>query len=110
LSIVRCFNATATNYISTLSLHDALPIYYYKPSTCHLFDRFYYDKENNIRTVAVIDYKYLQSNCEELEDELVEATFNFHVTSNGRDRKSTRLNSSHVKISYAVVCLKKTIK
>src|SRR5690606_41090176 len=26
----------------------------------------------------------------------------------GRDRKSTRLNSSHVKISYAVFCLKKT--
>ena len=28
-------------------------------------------------------------------------------TSFGRDRKSTRLNSSHVKISYAVFCLKK---
>src|SRR5690606_41358360 len=27
----------------------------------------------------------------------------------GRDRKSTRLNSSHVKISYAVFCLKKKI-
>src|SRR5690606_40838660 len=26
----------------------------------------------------------------------------------GRDRKSTRLNSSHVKISYAVFCLNKT--
>src|SRR5690606_41322054 len=26
---------------------------------------------------------------------------------NGQDRKSTRLNSSHVKISYAVFCLKK---
>src|SRR5690554_6983069 len=26
---------------------------------------------------------------------------------NGRDRKSTRLNSSHVRISYAVFCLKK---
>src|SRR5690606_40094248 len=26
----------------------------------------------------------------------------------GQDRKSTRLNSSHVKISYAVFCLKKT--
>src|SRR5690606_41982268 len=26
------------------------------------------------------------------------------------DRKSTRLNSSHVKISYAVLCLKKIIK
>src|SRR5690606_41414923 len=29
------------------------------------------------------------------------------VTLNSRDRKSTRLNSSHVKISYAVFCLKK---
>src|SRR5690606_41395043 len=28
-------------------------------------------------------------------------------TQNNRDRKSTRLNSSHVKISYAVFCLKK---
>src|SRR3989442_11129281 len=28
----------------------------------------------------------------------------------GRDRKSTRLNSSHVRISYAVFCLKKKIK
>src|SRR5204862_1816187 len=30
-----------------------------------------------------------------------------HVTSGARDRKSTRLNSSHVEISYAVFCLKK---
>src|SRR5437870_8811049 len=29
---------------------------------------------------------------------------------NERDRKSTRLNSSHVAISYAVFCLKKKIK
>src|SRR5436309_8382906 len=29
------------------------------------------------------------------------------LTHSGRDRKSTRLNSSHVKISYAVFCLKK---
>src|SRR5690349_22678762 len=29
--------------------------------------------------------------------------------SSGRDRKSTRLNSSHVEISYAVFCLKKKI-
>src|SRR5690349_23883472 len=28
-------------------------------------------------------------------------------TTSGRDRKSTRLNSSHVEISYAVFCLKK---
>src|SRR5207249_10513451 len=28
----------------------------------------------------------------------------------GKDRKSTRLNSSHVSISYAVFCLKKKMK
>src|SRR5690554_7789568 len=31
----------------------------------------------------------------------------FLLLINGRDRKSTRLNSSHVRISYAVFCLKK---
>src|SRR3712207_7385744 len=30
-----------------------------------------------------------------------------HVLGDGRDRKSTRLNSSHANISYAVFCLKK---
>src|SRR3989442_8714690 len=32
------------------------------------------------------------------------------LLSNARDRKSTRLNSSHVRISYAVFCLKKKKK
>src|SRR5690625_6849558 len=32
------------------------------------------------------------------------------LTDKGRDRKSTRLNSSHVAISYAVFCLKKKNK
>src|SRR3989442_7896255 len=32
------------------------------------------------------------------------------LTENERDRKSTRLNSSHVRISYAVFCLKKKKK
>src|SRR5699024_11499197 len=32
------------------------------------------------------------------------------LTGKYRDRKSTRLNSSHVSISYAVFCLKKKIK
>src|SRR5690554_5002159 len=34
----------------------------------------------------------------------------YHVELTGRDRKSTRLNSSHVRISYAVFCLKKKKK
>src|SRR2546422_6118378 len=35
------------------------------------------------------------------------AIFNFPTTLRRRDRKSTRLNSSHGYISYAVFCLKK---
>src|SRR5690606_39743165 len=33
-----------------------------------------------------------------------------HISTGDIDRKSTRLNSSHVKISYAVFCLKKKSK
>src|SRR5690606_40500716 len=38
---------------------------------------------------------------------LVGAGFAFQQSAGELDRKSTRLNSSHVKISYAVFCLKK---
>src|SRR5690606_41093875 len=42
------------------------------------------------------------------EDPHLADTFaNFYRTGLEADRKSTRLNSSHVKISYAVFCLKK---
>src|SRR5690349_23655636 len=41
------------------------------------------------------------------EGQLVEA---LHVLLDPVDRKSTRLNSSHVEISYAVFCLKKKNK
>src|SRR5690349_23401968 len=34
----------------------------------------------------------------------------YNALSHGEDRKSTRLNSSHVEISYAVFCLKKKKK
>src|SRR5690625_6799775 len=38
---------------------------------------------------------------------LVTLGLTFFVLAGGLDRKSTRLNSSHVAISYAVFCLKK---
>src|SRR5258708_15968246 len=40
----------------------------------------------------------------------LEAHFRLHASRNARDRKSTRLNSSHQIISYAVFCLKKKKK
>src|SRR3712207_6972339 len=41
------------------------------------------------------------------ERKLVASAFHQLVTPSGADRKSTRLNSSHANISYAVFCLKK---
>src|SRR2546428_3818214 len=77
------FNDTATTEIYTLSLHDALPI----------SDLL----EGKItQTRFRPDAKYAWSAGEAMSRFLEEL-----------DRKSTRLNSSHDQISYAVFCLKK---
>src|SRR5437773_6539943 len=41
------------------------------------------------------------------ERAVLEHTQQLHLGGRGQDRKSTRLNSSHITISYAVFCLKK---
>src|SRR2546422_7483888 len=77
------FNDTATTEIYTLSLHDALPISVCPPGPIQLHRRHPADHAARARA---------------------------RPTSPGgeaRDRKSTRLNSSHGYISYAVFCLKK---
>ena len=67
----------------TLGETYPITVSYLRPSTCHSFKEFYYLKENNERTVAPINYVFDRNDCETLENELVEATFNFIVTSNG---------------------------
>src|SRR2546427_8821075 len=75
------FNDTATTEIYTLSLHDALPIC--SPSVAGLL------------LLALV-----LAAC----DPKTPAPF---APESWGDRKSTRLNSSHSQISYAVFCLKK---
>src|SRR3712207_8563618 len=84
------FNDTATTEIYTLSLHDALPIF----------------KVANYCTKSV--KRSTQQLTHELEAALKEV--NQEKLSSDADRKSTRLNSSHANISYAVFCLKKKKK
>src|SRR5258707_11092781 len=81
------FNDTATTEIYTLSLHDALPI------SRHV-------RWNKFPQILRPRLWIQQSIAHEI-DQLVK----LH-----RDRKSTRLNSSHANISYAVFCLKKKKK
>src|SRR5256885_10064864 len=83
------FNDTATTEIYTLSLHDALPI---------------------SRTAAP---GISESGTELAPGHGGDQNEDAHDPLESRlaaDRKSTRLNSSHLVISYAVFCLKKKIK
>src|SRR5258708_21930532 len=91
------FNDTATTEIYTLSLHDALPIFQLQP----------------------LPRGFLLHGLGQLQVERVLLREQGHADGAGRagagarlckrraDRKSTRLNSSHQIISYAVFCLKK---
>src|SRR3712207_7556193 len=84
--VIACFffNDTATTEIYTLSLHDALPI-----SVC--FQILQIIRRRQILHLMVNKYQRK----------------NEHGKKQRVDRKSTRLNSSHANISYAVFCLKK---
>src|SRR5688572_31878033 len=80
------FNDTATTEIYTLSLHDALPIF------------------RKITGLAPISRARFRQRRKPID-----GTPRSRKVSS-IDRKSTRLNSSHSQISYAVFCLKKKKK
>src|SRR2546430_9417613 len=107
ISLVFFFNDTATTEIYTLSLHDALPI-------LNLIDiRQFFAEE--IRAVANIQTEALANAFARIPREKFLGPGPWQIAypdargSSIRDRKSTRLNSSHSQISYAVFCLKTTI-
>ena len=99
------FNDTATTDIYTLSLHDALPILLQK------LEETGHDKDTVIM-LAPDHYPY-GLDTESLNALAGRELDQFSLYQScfliWRDRKSTRLNSSHVRISYAVFCLKKKI-
>src|SRR3712207_7457723 len=92
MAVFFFFNDTATTEIYTLSLHDALPI---SDGTCgtpvvHRCAKIAQVGRACWSSVA----RFVQLSRPRRWDAR-------------RDRKSTRLNSSHANISYAVFCLKK---
>src|SRR5256885_5622180 len=104
------FNDTATTEIYTLSLHDALPI-------CRAIvgPGLFRPAIQISRLEIAIDERCLgHGACKQRSSQcqapclgsglLFEST---PLGTDSLDRKSTRLNSSHLVISYAVFCLKK---
>src|SRR5690606_41455953 len=101
LSVCRFFfNATATTEIYTLSLHDALPIL----SSWDGLTGAYPSRLFILPLGQVVD-EYTKLELRSLSS--IPLRLSRSEEQDLLDRKSTRLNSSHVKISYAVFCLKK---
>ena len=40
-----------------------LPFKYVRPTTCHFFEGFYYDRNSNVRTIAIVNGVVEQDNC-----------------------------------------------
>ena len=69
----------------TLGQTYPITVHYTVPTSCYYFSTLYYDKDLNIRTIAVENAIAQRSNCPDLSaaDGASTYTFNFYVTSNG---------------------------
>src|SRR3712207_7726249 len=94
--ILFFFNDTATTEIYTLSLHDALPIFPLTP----------WWAAGDVGDVGDGRGRPPRGRRRATEGEGSPSS-PLSPLGKGTDRKSTRLNSSHANISYAVFCLKK---
>src|SRR5690625_6724778 len=103
---MRCSDDDSSSAeLYSLSLHDALPIL---GEPVLLFPKpkhFKWLKENKVLN-GVLDFKIPNKMTEIMNKVHFQGRLN-QLIGNDKDRKSTRLNSSHVAISYAVFCLKK---
>src|SRR5205807_10594450 len=106
-SIFLFFTPTAPTALYTLSLHDALPIW--TESLISLHDKLREDRwrakhafSKDIQQAAKLMLRPIA-----YDHEVAEVLRQNVLAEGVLDRKSTRLNSSHLVISYAVFCLKK---
>src|SRR5207253_9615428 len=98
-------NDPAPPELHTLSLHDALPIF--DVSGGRRVERHQAPQDVAIHALhALMIARELQIRVERRVAQILEQGTLVGVV-HRQDRKSTRLNSSHVAISYAVLCLKK---
>src|SRR5205085_12689783 len=109
-TIIFFFNDTPTSAISTLSLHDALPISRGRQRVCR-------DRPAQARRSQAAHLPHARRRQDLDPHRQRDTRRRLRAFGAGgsaekgtADRKSTRLNSSHSQISYAVFCLKKKKK
>src|SRR5205814_9416662 len=101
------FTAPAPTTIYTLSLHDALPIFQLR--RVHWWAEIV-ESSRGIHGINGTTRNGIDGSATELKDFARSEPNPARSVHPFRDRKSTRLNSSHLGISYAVFCLKKKKK
>src|SRR3712207_7229658 len=99
------FNDTATTEIYTLSLHDALPISTRKPNL--IMGGAAGPRSAALAARWADEYNIIYPTVEDAAERRAAIEAACEKRDRDPDRKSTRLNSSHANISYAVFCLKK---
>ena len=69
----------------TLGETYPITVHYTVPTSCYYFSSLYYDKDLNIRTIAIENAIAQRNNCQDLStaEGANTYTFNFYVTSNG---------------------------
>src|SRR5207244_11796774 len=103
------FSPPPTTMIYALSLHDALPIYALLARTASAEPSVIRIRIEGLRAEGLTDLRkdVLEICKEDVRKGAVVSVTERAVRIRRLDRKSTRLNSSHQIISYAVFCLKK---
>src|SRR5690606_41913543 len=106
----RSSSPSATPHITTLSLHDALPIFSHQYSVDAQSDRLMRMQVAEGTWEVIAKVPRLQGLAMVAHGQSLYRIGGFEARNQAgeehEDRKSTRLNSSHVKVSYAVFCVK----
>src|SRR5699024_12486145 len=108
LSSVLIRRACMLSPASALVLCCCFVIPLYRPSVPPALHSFPTRRSSDLRPPAGGGRRRRDDHSVDLEDSVPGALTSLYTDETMSDRKSTRLNSSHVSISYAVFCLKKT--
>lgn len=82
LLTVESIELPATNFV--LNETNSIKVRYRRPTTCHLFDEFYVERNENTRTISVRAVRLNENNCEDASEEgPYEVDFAFKPTEAG---------------------------
>lgn len=88
---------------------SVITVKYRRPTNCHIFNSFYYEVNQNIRTVAIETIKLNQDNCQDDSESLFEVPLSYKPTVDGpytfKFWTGTDANGADVYLTYEIEVL-----